>query len=318
MPFINLPAPTPLSGPLRLLVGSGAMPVNRFEGTPTILEFFQMIKDYGLSSKNRFFVTFDVPVLPGSNMFGKRLSMFCKSASFPQSKIDTTEVNTIPSMKEKIARNYNFSEGSTLQLSFYCSSAMFERRFFEIWQSAVVNPRNQFVNYYDEYAKPNQISVIKLPRNSGSFEDSSKWVTENSQNRGFPGMQLTGRSADPQTRAQGSVTGLFYGVTYHECYPTNISTSELVWSSGAEIMEVTIDIAYKYYKTPVTISFENYEGVESPLQGNYAKILSQVLLDGNRNTGDGIVQSKVDKIAKTINGIVVPITNVANSIRQNF
>jgi hypothetical protein len=316
MPFINLPAPTPLSGPLRLLFGSGAIPTNRFEGTPSILEFFQMVKDYGLSTKNRFFVTFDVPILKNASQYGRRLSMLCKGASFPASKIDTVDLNIIPSMKEKIAMNYNFSEGASLQLSFYCSSAMFERRFFEIWQSAVVNPRNQYVNYYDEYAKPNQISVIKLPRGSAAFEDAPSWLAKKSE-KSKPTMKMQGRTADPQTTSKPE--GIFYSVTYHECYPTNISTSEVGWSSGSEIMEVTVDIAYKYYRTPVTINFENYEGnVEGPLEGEYLNLLGLMMNLGEVKTGEGLVENKMDKIAKTINGIVLPVTNVANSIRQNF
>jgi len=319
MPFLNLPSPTISSlgdnNILRLLVGSGTQPFNRFEGVSTALEFFQTIKDYGLSTKNRFFTVMNCPSVGLPPQFAQRLGLFCKSASFPESTIDNITLDYIPSMGEKVATNYNFSDAAPLSLSFYCSMTMFERRFFEIWQSAVSNPRTQMMNFYDEYAKPNEITVIKMPRGSGSVNDAFNYRFREDA---FPKYQLSGRSRDPLQDSEPY--GMFYAVKFYECYPIKISGTEFSYG-GSDLVEFTVDIAYKYYRTPITFDIGNYQGIsdsDGPLDREYAEKLRTLLYFGNMRGGGGLVENSMDKIAKTINGIVVPITNVANSITQNF
>jgi len=321
MPILNLPAPTLTSlgddNILRLLVGSGTQPSNRFEGTPTILEFFQAIKDYGLASKNRFLTVMNCDTLTLPESMKRRLGLFCKAASFPEANIESSQLEYIPSMGEKIATNYNFSENSSLTMTFYCSSSLFERRFFELWQSAVSNPKTQMMNFYDEYAKNNQITIIKIPRGSGSLNDAFNYKFNPN---GFTTYTMSGRSADPLQDRLASTLGIFYGVTFYECYPTKISSIEMGFD-GSEMMEFTVDIAYKYYKTPVTFNLTELEEDSQylgPKEGQYKEKLDFLLRSGNIRTGEGLVKNSMDNIADTINGLVIPATNVANRIRQIF
>lgn len=232
-----------------------------------------------------------------------RLSVLCNSASFPKTDIASSKLELIPSMQESVAQYRNFAENSTFTLKFYNSSSMFERNYFESWMNTVVNMKTGIANYYDEYAKPFSISVLKLPRNSFGPD-----VVQN----------LFGKKTVRVENGMGgsSMDGYIYGVKYMECYPISINNVEFSYGQSA-LTETEITFAYKYYLSPSNIKFLNSEINPSSSYQQYLSVLSQIINNKGKVSYDP-QNNNTDRLASAINGTVNRVTNVVAAIQQIY
>ena len=84
--------------------------------------------------------------------------------------------------------------------------------------------------YYDEYAKYNTITIFCLPRS-------------------FSGSVMT------EEEAVKVENGPIFFVKLFECYPTKIEDVTMNYSDAEKIMELSVTISYKYFKTITDLNF---------------------------------------------------------------
>lgn len=219
--------------------------------------FLNRVRKNGLARTHNFFVRVDMgtarpPFVQNTGRFFpsdqgasqnnlftterlKSLSFMCNKTALPDREITTLDFTVKPGVTQKIASYQSFAQ--TLPMTFYCSPDLSEKRFFENWMNIVIDPVSRNANYYDEYAKFNTITVFVLPRSfSGSFVD--------------------------ENTTDGIGNPLYY-VKFYECYPTKMNSNELANSSGEELLELDIEITYKYFRTVADINFPNGVGQDS-------------------------------------------------------
>lgn len=330
-------------GFLRFLFGNGQGTRIISGGLPINIEtFISNLNRFGVTNNNRFMVMIDGPgfkdeiispvglqlltnpvgvlsaklvnLAARSSNAHERLGILCNEASFPEVALSTNKLTTTPSMQESIAQYLDFAENSTFELKFINTSSMFERSYFEAWMNTVANPQTGIANYYDEYAKPFSISVLKLPRNA-----ESPAIQFNQKFDGLYGEKLT-RLVNGQDSAgtKNVLAGIIYGVKYMECYPTKVSSLELS-NQATAITETTVTFAYKYFRSPANVPFLDDSG--SVLDQNYSSHLQNLLYIINNKQGKisyDPIQNSWDRLANTVNGVVNAATNVSARIQQIF
>lgn len=234
----------------------------------------------------------------------ERLSVLCNSASFPKVDIKTKKLELIPSMQENVAQYRDFSANSTFTMKFYNSSSMFERNYFESWMNTVTNIKTGVANYYNEYAKPFSISVLKMPKNSpGPSPITNLFGVKNVQvENGSGGSELS---------------GYIYGVKYMECYPISINSVDFAYEKDATLTETEVTFAYKYYLSPSNISFLNSNIRNESSYGDYLNILRNLINNKGKVSYDPQTNN-TDRLANSINGFVNRVTNVTAAIQQIY
>ena len=234
----------------------------------------------------------------------ERLSVLCNSASFPKVDIKTKKLELIPSMQESVAQYRDFSANSTFTMKFYNSSSMFERNYFESWMNTVTNIKTGVSNYYDEYAKPFSISVLKLPKNSPGPSPITNLF-------GVKNVQVENGSAGSQ------LSGYIYGVKYMECYPISISSVDFAYEKDATLTETEVTFAYKYYLSPSNISFLNSNISNESSYRDYLNVLKNLINNKGKVSYDP-QNNNTDRLASAINGTVNRVTNVVAAIQQIY
>lgn len=243
----------------------------------------------------------------------ERLAILCNTASFPKINITSSKLELIPSMQENIARYMNFSENSTMTLKFYNSSSMYERSYFEGWMNTVANIKTGLTNFYDEYAKKYDITVLKMPANGASMN-----IGDGGYSPEF-GKGLYEQRVTPLKNGQGNnfLTGYIYGVKYMECYPVEVSAVDFVYGKS-NITETTVTFSYKYFESPANKAFlENAETAPISSYGDYLESLKQ-LTSGFGKVAYNPQANPADNLASAVNGAVNAATNIAGRIRQIF
>ena len=169
--------------------------------------------------------------------------------------------------------------------------------------NTVVNMKTGIANYYDEYAKPFSVSVIKMPRNS-----VGPTVTQN----------LSGEQKVNIENGMGSniMSGFLYGVKYMECYPTSINNVEFSYGQSA-LTETEITFSYKYYLSPSNISFLNSSINPSSPYSDYLNVLGNLINNRGKVSYDPQMNN-TDNLANAINGTVNRVTNVVAAIQQIY
>lgn len=211
--------------------------------------FLDRVKRNGLARAHNFFVRIDMgiakpPFTPNTGRFFpsdqganqnnlftieklKTMSYMCQQVVLPEREINTLDFTVKPGVTQKIASYQIFNQN--IPMKFYCSPDLSEKRFFENWMNMVINPISRNANYYDEYAKFNTVTVFVLPK-----QFTSTFVDENT--------------------VDGNGNPIYY-IKFYECYPTKISSNEMSTSSEEDLLELEVEIAYKYYRTVTDINF---------------------------------------------------------------
>lgn len=102
--------------------------------------------------------TYEVVIRPPRALVGwnTTLRYLCDSAELPGRQIMTTpQVIYGAQRKMPYAPMYN-----DLSLTFICTNIMAERKQFESWQSAIQDPTNNYMNYYEDYV--GDLTIVKF------------------------------------------------------------------------------------------------------------------------------------------------------------
>jgi hypothetical protein len=86
----------------------------------------------------------------------RQIAMRCERASLAGRNLATTP-HILSGPKREMPYTGMYDD---LDLTFMCSESMIERRFFEAWQSKVIDPYSNYVGYYDDYVT--DITVFQL------------------------------------------------------------------------------------------------------------------------------------------------------------
>lgn len=129
--------------------------------------FVADISKWGLASPNKYSVEFALPrgadgsggplypspatqtqlQILGSSANAQSIAMRCSAMTFPGRGIQTLDdLEYGATKKVPFTTDYNAAE-----FSFIASKDLFERVFFEAWQSLVLNPVSNTVNFWDDY-----------------------------------------------------------------------------------------------------------------------------------------------------------------------
>lgn len=248
--------------------------------------FLNKIKRKGVARTNDFYVKMDIneniAKIPFevSEKFSpqekREISFMCKSAALPKLTFETQDFTVKPGVTTKVA--VKRAETGTFSLVFYCSPDLWEKKFFEKWMNFVIDPKTYTPNYYDEYAKYNDVTVFVLPKTfSGqivleNFVDNIPTQDLQSVFNGSPlgggsfnnsnsifGTGFSTNSILPSSNTQrgaGSGQPIYY-VKFFECYPSSVSEVQMATSNDSAPMEFTVEINYKYFQTITDIQFSS-------------------------------------------------------------
>lgn len=97
-----------------------------------------------------------VGVITGAQIYlnlDEKINIFCHSCSLPMRSVGTWE-HKMYGAPYKVP---NTQTNDTVMFSFYADSNMNTRKYFDIWQNAVLNVKSNTMNYYDEF-----VSDVKI------------------------------------------------------------------------------------------------------------------------------------------------------------
>lgn len=131
------------------------------------IDSFMKNFDSGFAKQNRFSVDISVPtgvqadeysgVAPFFVMGGQSATYFANKKSLPQLSLACSGM-TMPGRNISSTKDYQTNsvyatrmDAEPAYMSFYCTSDMRAKRFFDIWQENCVNIKNRSVNFYSEY-----------------------------------------------------------------------------------------------------------------------------------------------------------------------
>ena len=183
--------------------------------------FLNRVRRNGLARAHNFFVRVNTTSNLANSEQLKTISFMCNKVVVPGKNINTLDFTVKPGVTQKIASYESFNE--PLAFNFYCSPDLSEKRFFENWMNLAVDPTSRDANYYDEYAKFNTVTIFALPK---SF--SASVVDENTFDE---------------------FGNYLYYVKFYECYPIKIGSMELANSNEDNLLELEVEMAYKYFRT---------------------------------------------------------------------
>jgi hypothetical protein len=115
----------------------------------------------GLSRPNRFAVQLNLPNtvnIPQDLI--DRVDLNCSSAIIPGRSVATFEHNTSGWVQHKIPHSEMYGE---LQLQFYLSDDLAEKRIFDLWHDSMFDPIFGNINYYEDVV--GGLEIAKLDQN---------------------------------------------------------------------------------------------------------------------------------------------------------
>ncbi len=155
------------------------------------------------------------------------ISILAEKASLPGRQIATTPFRMYGTV-QKMPYGAVYSD---VTISFICSNAMTERLFFDTWQALIMNPKRQYMHYYDTYV--GTVSVLKL----ANSEESSA---------------ISAAAAN-----------------YHllEAYPVSVTSQELSYSSTETYLSLDVGFAYRRWTTLAEEIFTTVAGASPGFSG---------------------------------------------------
>lgn len=117
---------------------------------PRIDRFISNVRKFGVFSPNKYLIEFSGLIGAFDLFQGNRLSLMCNRVSIPARSIASiTNTNALgPNTEMPYMPLYE----NELQFEFYLAKDVWERRIFEAWMDAVVDPVSGKMSYYKDYA----------------------------------------------------------------------------------------------------------------------------------------------------------------------
>jgi hypothetical protein len=201
---------------------------------PTLNEFINTVKSNGLAKKSKYLLEIFPPFLQDSgsaqfarltneklpgmdvnarysemNSTQRLVSLFCETMSIPGMKIDTKDNRTYgPIFRMPMNRTYN-----DFTATFYLDREGKIRRFFDLWQEFIVNPKNNHFNFYKEYVSRAKIYTLDEDLQDGTVADKES----------------------------------LYAVELFDIFPTEVASMEYA-AGDSEIQKVSVTFAYHKYE----------------------------------------------------------------------
>jgi hypothetical protein len=140
------------------LLGNSSEQTNQTQG---LSKFTAFVRENGLASHNRYFVTFDIPRALQNvyGQFGGVISLLCAGGEFPATSIEGRDMFTFGPLKP-YATNVRFND---MFLFFYLDTAMNMKKFVDDWMNLIVSPVDGIVAYNDDYST--NIRIFQLDKN---------------------------------------------------------------------------------------------------------------------------------------------------------
>lgn len=126
----------------------------------------------GIARTNKYSVIITAPSgIPSLNDQGalRRLEYMCESVSLPTKSLATVEKN-IHGPVYALPYRMTFTEAS---MSFYLTDQMPEKKYFDYWQSRIVDPKSGNMMYYEDYTT--DIIINKFPNEATSTNDAPSY-----------------------------------------------------------------------------------------------------------------------------------------------
>jgi hypothetical protein len=203
----------------------GVARTNRFRvriNSPKKLQLNHGIADK-LSKPNKKIGEFlDKGITTALNSFNNRsLELSCERATIPAKSYLTTEVPFSYGPTRRMPYNVLFNE---ISLTFRVSRNFEEKKFFDDWQNAIMDPFTHELNYWDEYTT--EVEIIQ--------EDDGK---------PFFGL-FEGDLATEISRTFGSGNDV-YALKLNEAYPVNVTDLNLDHEEQSTYHKLTVNFAFR-------------------------------------------------------------------------
>ena len=189
-----------------------------------------------------------------SATLGQQVNLHCNSVSLPGHDLQAQDMQHGSAPGRQLVTSHDYN--GTIAATFYLDIHMKERHFFEAWQKMCVGEHTHKANYYDNYI--GKLHIYQL-------------APDSYQNRDMP----------------------TYAVEAMEVYPTTIGSVEYAYAKSSEIMKISIQFAYKYWRNMGS-------GTESLSFGRHTQAPANVKA---RNTGLlGMLPPELQRMGKDIFG----------------
>jgi hypothetical protein len=167
-----------------------------------------------------------------------QIDLFCNSIAMPGHDLQTQSIQHGSAPARDMVQSHAFA--GDIEATFYLSSDLRERHFFEQWQRIAVSAETHKANYYDDY--------------TGSME-----ILQLSQETDFAELGLTQGLAQKVlgtvgSRLEGFLNRVFdrdiveYGVIASEVYPATLGSIEYSYAESNKIATMTVGFNYREWR----------------------------------------------------------------------
>ena len=194
-----------------------------------------MSKAKGFARPSKFEIVINAPALLQYNTISgvnRQLTLQCSSVSMPAHDLQTQSVAHASEPGREIVQTHGYA--GTIDCSFYLSTDLREKYYFEQWQSLAVDNHTHKANYYDDY-----IGSIEI------YQLSVKDQTETMINTG-PAGQGAQRQAywydkfvDKEIRT--------YGIRASEVYPKTVGSVSYGHDNANQIASLDVRFEFKQW-----------------------------------------------------------------------
>lgn len=202
-------------------------PVSMFNST-SVLETLQKM-DPSINEKSEVWGKYATYTLSKS----RNLSMLAEAVSIPGKQLMTTEHRIFGTVR-KMPYGVLYDD---LTVTFICTNSMFERSFFDIWQSLIISPSSQYMEFYENY-----IGTVVIQKVSNRA--AAAVTTEKDAKTGNDVMVVTPVSTDYEKLSTYVLL---------EAYPVNIQSQELSYGDD-QYLKLTVQFAYSKWKSAIDIA----------------------------------------------------------------
>ena len=181
----------------------------------------------GFARTVKFAVEIHPPALLGyTSTQLERINLFCHSIEMPGHDLNSQKVQHGSAPAREMIQGHDY-DGNIIA-SFYLSTDLNERKFFENWQALAVDKGTHKANYYDDYIGEMDIFQLSTKEHLGHSE-------------------LIGPHANSYESVMTFNTERTYGIRVTEVYPETIGKIQYDYGTEA-IAKLTVNFQYREWK----------------------------------------------------------------------
>ena len=184
-----------------------------------------MSKAGGFARPAKYEVIINAPALlqfPGTADINRQLTLQCSSVSMPAHDLQTQNVSHASEPGREIVQTHGYA--GTIDCSFYLSSDLREKYYFEQWQSLAVDNHTHKANYYDDYIGSMEIYQLGSRTLTGDYTNAAGKVIQ--------AEEMWGRT---------------YGIKASEAYPKTVGSVSYGYDSANQIASLDVRFEFKQW-----------------------------------------------------------------------